>query len=242
MTVSAPQSANPCAGRHRYLRAPAPLFFPVEAEMPETRRHLEQRTILFEIVRDTFGAHATVGSEQFIYWDPTDPRQCCAPDLFVRLGARDTRFDSWKVWERGAPELVVEIISPSDAAEGPWDRKLEHFRRLGALEVVRFDPESREQPLRIWDAIDGDLVERDPSDQSFARCDTLGLHFCVRHDAQLGPMLRLARDAEGRDLLPTPDEALQLEIEARQQADEARRQAERRNTELEAEIAKLRGG
>jgi len=227
MTVAAPHSTSPRLGRHRYLRPPEPLCFPVEAEMPETRRHMQQRTALFEIVRKAFGDRATVGSEQFVYWDPTDPKQCCAPDLFVRLGAPDAPFRNWKVWEQGAPQLVVEITSASDAADRPWEAKLEHFRRLGALEIVRFDPEDRERPLRIWDTVDGDLVERDPSDQSFARCDTLGLHFCMRQDDELGTMLRLARDPEGRDLLPTPDEALQ--------------RAERRNAELEAEIAKLRG-
>jgi hypothetical protein len=209
--VSAPHAVDPA--RRRHLRRPASLRFPVEAEMPETRRHLEQRTALFEIVRDAFGDRATVGSEQFIYWDPTDPKQCCAPDLFVRLGAPDARFESWKVWERGAPELVVEITSPSDSGQGPWDEKLARFRRLGAREVVRFDSDERGRPLRIWDAIDGDLVERDPVDPAFLRCDTLGVFFCIRDDAEHEPMLRLARDLEGRELLPTPRERVS-ELEA----------------------------
>jgi Uma2 family endonuclease len=206
MTLSAPRAAD-SVGR-RYLRALAPLRFPVEAEMPETRRHLEQRTALFEIVRDAFRDRVTVGSEQFVYWDPTDPRQCCAPDLFVRLGAPDARFESWKVWERGAPELVVEITSRSDASDGPWDDKLDRFRRLGAREVVRFDPDNRDRALRIWDVIDGDPVERDPADPGFLRCDTLGVHFCVREDSEREPMLRLALDPGGLDLLPTPSDRI----------------------------------
>ena len=193
--------------------------------MPETRRHMEQRTALFQIVRNAFGHRVTVGSEQFVYWDPTDPRQSCSPDLFVRLGVADAPFDSWKVWERGAPELVVEIMSRSDAAEGPWDEKLDRFRRLGAHEVVRFDPEDRDRPLRIWDGVDGDLVERDTAGADFSRCDTLDAYFCV-HQTESGPMLRLATDAGGHDLLPTPDEARQL--------------AERRVAELEAELAARR--
>jgi hypothetical protein len=223
---------------HRYLRAPEPLFFPVEQSVPETGRHLEVRTVLFQIVRDAFGDRAIVGSEQFIYWDPTDPRQCCAPDLFVRLGMPHTPVDSWKVWERGAPDLVVEITSKSDAAEGPWENKLERFRRLGAREIVRFDPEDGERPTRIWDAVDGDIVERDPADPTFCRCETLGMYFVVRNDAAIGPMLRLAGDPEGRDLLPTQAEARQRETEARQREVEARERAERRVAELEAELAK----
>jgi hypothetical protein len=214
--------------------------------MPETRRHLEERTALFQIVQKAFGDRVTVGSEQFVYWDPTDPAQCCAPDLFVRLGVPDEPFDSWKVWERGAPELVVEIVSPSDAACGPWDRKLDRFRRLGAREVVRFDAEDT-QPLRIWDGIDGDLVERDGSAPGFLRCDTLGVFFWVRRGPDSGPTLRLARDAEGRDLFLTPDEGCRRADEARrsadeerQRADEERQRAELRVAELEAELARRR--
>jgi hypothetical protein len=223
MTVAVFLAAN-ADRRRRYLRPPRPLHFPVEEQMPETRRHLEARTALYELVRDAFKERATVGSEQFIYWDPTDPRACCAPDLFVRLGAPDSLFDSWKVWERGAPELVVEIVSASDTAEGPWDQKLDRFRRLGAKEIVRFDPDDAERPLRIWDGVDGDAAERDPADPAFNRCDTLGMYLCVHRDADLGPMLRVARDAEGHDLLPTPTEG--------------RQQAERKIAELEAELAK----
>jgi hypothetical protein len=245
--VSASHAADPDRGRRRYLRAPEPLRFPVEAEMPETRRHMQQRTALFQIVLRAFGDRATVGSEQFVYWDPTDPAQCCAPDLFVRLGAADEPFDSWKVWERGAPELVIEIVSPSDSAQGPWDRKLDRFRRLGAREVVRFDAEDA-RPVRIWDGIDGDLVERDGADPVFWRCDTLGAYFCVCDGGDQGTTLRLARDCEGRDLLPTPeegwkraDEARQIVDEARRIVDEARQRAELRVAELEAELATRRG-
>jgi hypothetical protein len=205
----------------------------VEERVPEKGRHLHARTALFMLVWDTFKDTAAVCSEQFIYWDPTDPKQCCAPDLFVRLGSPRTVVDCWKVWERGAPELVVEITSASDTAEGPWETKLERFRRLGAKEIVRFDPDDGERPIRIWDAIDGDAVERDPADPAFHRCETLGMFLVVRQDAECGTMLRLARDPEGRDLLPTPSEARQLEAEARQRA-------ERRIAELEAELATRR--
>jgi hypothetical protein len=226
MVVTAPHAANANRGARRYLRVPAPLHFPVEELVPETRRHLDQRTALYEIVQAAFGDRATVGSEQFIYWDPTDPKQCCAPDLFVRLGVPDACFDTWKVWQRGAPELVVEIVSASDAAEGPWESKLERFRRLGAREIVRFDPDDGSRPVRIWDCVDGDVVERDPADPAFGRCDTLDLYFCFQPHAQLGSMLRLARDPGAHDVLPTPQEARQV--------------AERRVAELEAELAACR--
>jgi Uma2 family endonuclease len=230
MTVSAPE-AYPGRPARRYLRPPQPLHFPVEQSVPETRRHYLLRTALFETVWEAFRDSVTVGSDQFVYWDPTDPRACCAPDVFVKAGVPDESFDSWKVWERGAPDLVVEITSASDSNEGPWDEKLDRFRRLGAKEIVRFDPEDPQHPLRIWNGADGDVTERDRADQSFNRCDTLGMSFCVYRDARLGTALGVARDAEGRDRLPTPAEVRQREAEARQKA-------ERRIAELEAELAK----
>jgi hypothetical protein len=220
----------------------------VEEQVPETRRHFLVRTALFEIIRDAFGDHVVVGSDQFVYWDPTDPRQCCAPDVFVRVGVPDASFDCWKVWERGAPNLAVEIVSASDDAEGPWETKIDRFRRIGVAEVVRFDPNDRARPVRIWDHVAGDLVERDPADPAFAWCDALGAYFCVRSDPDRGPTLRLSRDAQGTDIFPTPSEALKVEAGARKREQEARQleadarlRAERRVADLEAELAK-RGG
>lgn len=207
----------------RYLRAPRPLVFPVSEPVPETRRHFGIRTALFQVLEAAFADRATLGSDQFVYWDPTDPTACCAPDVMLRFGEPDAPFDSWKVWERGAPHLAVEITSRSDSEDRPWEQKLERYRRMGVAELVRFDADDREHPFRVWDFLDGDLVERDPKDAGFSRSRVLSAFFCVRDDPKLGPMLRLARDAEGTVLFPTPDEA--------------RLVAEARVRELEAEIA-----
>jgi Uma2 family endonuclease len=215
----------------RHLREPEPLFFASSEEMPETRRHLGVRTALFQILELAFADRATLGSEQFVYWDPTNPRACCAPDVMLRLGEPDEPFDNWKVWEWGAPHLAIEIVSASDADRGPWEEKLARYRSMGVLELVRFDADDAEVPFRIWDRPDFDLLERDRALPDFARCRTLDAYFCVKQDEKLGAMLRLARDAEGRDLFPTPSEA-------RRQAEEARLVAEARVRELEAELAR----
>jgi Uma2 family endonuclease len=176
--------------------------------MPETRRHLRLRTGLFEAIHRAFADRASVGSEQFVYWDPTDPAQCCAPDVFVHVGEPDAEFDCWKTWERGAPELAVEIISKSDARDRPWEAKLVRYARLGVAEIVRFDGDDAAQPLRIWDRVDGDLVERDPEGPGFSRCDTLDAFWCVRAGALPGLELRLSRDEAGSDLFLTAEEEL----------------------------------
>ncbi len=105
----------------RHVRTPTPLVFPSGAELPESRRHLDLRTFLYGVLRRAYGNRAAVGSEQFVYFHASDPKRCLAPDAMVRLNASNEPFDSWKTWERGAPELAVEIVSPEDRR---WDEKL----------------------------------------------------------------------------------------------------------------------
>jgi Uma2 family endonuclease len=212
-----------------------PLHFPEFEEVPESDTHLELRMLLYESVRLALGEQGLVSSEQFLYWDPTDPKRCLSPDLGIRVGGRRERIRSWKCWERGSPEVGVEIVSPSDTGELPLERKLERYRLAGVREVVHFDPET-EPGLRLWDLIEGDLVERDLTDAEALRCDALGLYWCVQKDPQLGRTLRLARDAAGTDVLPTPAEAERTRAEA----ERTRAEAERARAEAtEARLAEL---
>jgi Uma2 family endonuclease len=221
------------AGRHRYLRAPEPVYFPESEEVPEKNENLERRVALYQSLKHEheIAGSATIGSDQFVYWDPTTAKKRLAPDVFVRLGVRHRPFRVWKTWARGAPELGVEIISTADEGEPDWDEKLARYRAAGVGEVVRFDPEDGETSLRVWDMISGDLVERSQDDPDLRRCDALDLWWVIVKDEEIGPMLRLARDREGRELLPTPDEraAKAREDEARARQGEARaRQGEAR--------------
>src|SRR5262245_15837636 len=70
----------------RHLRPPSPIAFPAAEEMPETSVHMRLRTALFLILERELRGRAFVGSDQFVYWDPTDPKACLAPDVLVRLG------------------------------------------------------------------------------------------------------------------------------------------------------------
>ena len=73
----------------------------------------------------------SVGSDQFVYFDASDARRCLAPDAFSKRGVPFDLFESWKTWERGVPELCVEILSVSDTQEKlAFREKLE--RRLRA--------------------------------------------------------------------------------------------------------------
>jgi hypothetical protein len=119
----------------------------------------------------------------------------------------------------------VEIVSTWDKTDSTTEEKLERYRQAGIAEVVRFDPDEKDtaQRLRFWDLVEGDMVERDPSDPEARRCDALGFYWCVVEGKDLGLTLRLARDKDGRDLLLTPTEKAHATIAV-----------------LEAELAKRR--
>jgi hypothetical protein len=226
-------------GSSKYLRTPVPVHFPEAELVPESKRHLEQRTALYQILTLAFGGHAVIGSEQFVYWDPTDPRKCLAPDVFVRLGTPDEPFRSWKVWERGAPDVAVEIVSESDELDRDWGEKLERYRRLGIRELVRFDPEVEPPSLRVWDSVEGDLVEREVDGlAATSRC--LPGRWVVVADPTIGNLLRLSRGLEGAELFPTPAErereAAERAREAAEREHRLRVAAEARVHELEAEL------
>lgn len=228
-------------GRFRYLRAPRPLHFPEHEQVPETKLHLELRTMLWHFLKLAFADTALIGCDQFVYWDAANPRLSLAPDAFVRLGGRDELFGSWKVWERGAPHVAVEIISDHDARDRNWTAKLHAYRQLGVRELVRFDPDATSGKLRIWDRIDNDLTEREPTDCPMPSNVLPGFWLTHEH-AELGATLRLSHDATGSDLYLTPDEtnAKRMEADAkRMEADAKRMEADaQRIRELEAELAR----
>jgi hypothetical protein len=228
---------------YRYLRRPVGLHFPEEAEVPEGKRHLQLRTLLFQFLEPAFAHEAGIGCDQFVYWDPTEPRACLAPDAFVRFGQPDDLFGSWKVWERGAPHVAVEVVSDFDEPESVWQEKLGKYRRLGVRELVRFNPVSGDRLLRIWDLVNGDLLERQLSEAK-AQSRVLPGFWLNVQSASLGPTLRLSHDEHGERLFLTAaereSEARRAEAEARRAETEAHRaeteEAERRIRELEAEL------
>ena len=161
-------------------------------------------TLLKWILRHFVGEAHTVGADQFVYWDASDPEICLAPDAFVKIGVAWEHFKSWKTWERGTPELAVEILSNDTPERLTFKQKIDRYRSLGVSELVVYQPE--QQRLRAWDRIDNDFIERVVVGQT-TPCLTLELHFVLAPGMDLPVALRLARDPEGRSLLPTPEES-----------------------------------
>jgi Uma2 family endonuclease len=207
----------------RHRRPVRPLRFieqePEADKLGETSRHLVLRTALWQLIKlelDRTDRH-TVSSEQFVYFNARDPRRCCVPDVYVKLDVRVSDISTWRVWERGAPEIAVEIASPSDREPWSWEDKLERYHELGVRELIRFDPDATGgDRLHVWDRVEDDLVEREVHGDS-SPCLPLALWWVVGPVVDLPAGLRLARDPEGRARLPTPDERIaELEAELRE--------------------------
>ncbi len=175
------------------------------------------------------------------------------PDGFVKLGIFAEATSVWKVWERGAPELCVEILSPSDTEEKlTLPEKLARFHTMGVSEVVTFDVDAKVgQRIRAWERVEGDLVERVVEGER-TLCRTLGLWFVVAPyelDSlsmadRLPAALRLSRDARGTELVLSPYDAREERVrieKARAEQEKAHAEQEGIRASLaEAEILRLR--
>lgn len=204
--------------------------------MPESKRHRILCGQLFELLTRLVAPANAVGSDQFVYFDAEHPKRCVAPDAFVKLGVRDWNFRSWKTWEHGAPELCVEILSPSDTREYlTFSQKLSRYRKLGVRELVvfNFDVPAGKR-LRVYDRIANDLVERVVARER-TPCVVLSEVLGNRYDwhvdrsDQLDVALRLESNG---DVVPTFAEEVRL-------AKKHERELRRRNAALERELSRL---
>ena len=132
-------------------------------------------------------------------------------------------------------EIAVEIISDDDRAPEVWSAKLQRYRQMGVAELVRFDPESvSDAKLRVWNRVDGALVEREVHG-SGAPSLIQDMDWVLAPADGFELALRIATGEESRQLVLTRAEARQAEAEARAEARQA--EAEARQAEAEARQA-----
>jgi Putative restriction endonuclease len=143
-------------------------------------------------------------------------------------------FETWRVWEKGAPELAIEVLSPSDTREPlSFSDKLGRYASTGVLELIAFDVDAPAgERLRGWDRMGDVLVERVVTGER-TPCLTLGGMFVLAPAQDQPVALRLARDAEGEDLVLTALEQCEQERAAKEQERAAKEAAL-------AEVARLR--
>jgi Uma2 family endonuclease len=242
-------SPNPAA-KLAHVRPVRPLHFPEqepwEEHLGQSPRHYALCSILHQVLAKLCGEEHGLASDVFVYWDARSPKRCRAPDATVKIGLPASRVReerSWKTWELGVPELVVEVLSLSDTDE-KWTlaQKREAYERMGVREFVCFDLDKPEgSRLRVWDRVQGDFVERVVDDERTP---------CVMLSAALGvdiewtvaaaglypAALRLAR--EGQLIATLEEDAEMARVTAEQErarAEEERARAEEERTRAEQE-------
>lgn len=186
--------------------------------------------------------------DQFFAWLPEHPLVRVSPDVYVLdHPPPPPRPPSWQTWLPGhrPPVLAVEIVS------NDWRKDYElapmKYWQLGCPELVIFDPDAatgnagaERFALQVYRKAEDGAYVRVHAGASPAWSSAIDVAFvsvCV------GPVarLRLARDRDGRDLLPTLDEARHAEADARHAEAEARQVAEARVRVLEERLRLLEG-
>jgi Uma2 family endonuclease len=212
-----------------------------EVEMGQTKRHYLLCDALFRVLAQVSGDAHSVGIDNYVYYDASDDHRCVCPDGFVKLNVKELELiEVWKTWEKGAPELAIEIVSPSDKREYlPMGEKLRRYQAVGVKELIAYDAEApRGARLRAWDRVNERLRERKVESER-TPCAVLSA-LGRKVEWMLGPTPEVSLDAlrmvvDGV-IVPTPAEAsvaLQAEL-ATNQAKLATNQAE-----LAANQAKL---
>ena len=200
---------------------------------------------LEQLARERGWAEAYVGADNFFAWVEEAPLVRVSPDVYLlRRQPPRPLPRSFQTWLEGhhAPALAFEIVSEDwrkDYEEGP-----QKYALLGVEELVIFDPHAEKRPatrtpLQVyrWTADEHFVpVHQGPGP---ARCAVLGA-WLVAADAPEGPRLRIARDAAGEDLVPTPEEAHDEERAARLEERAARLEERAARLDAEREVARLR--
>jgi Uma2 family endonuclease len=100
-----------------------------------------------------------VGGNMFIYFDPDQvkKRNFRGPDFFVVKGniVEPTRWrDAWVLWEEGglAPNLIIELSSPSTEVEDIGSKKEIYEQILRVPEYICYHPKTEQLLGWCWQA------------------------------------------------------------------------------------------
>ena len=186
-----------------------------------------------------------VAKDLLVYYDEGNPNQALAPDVFVTRGVAPGLRSSYRIWEeRRAPEFVLEVASPSTAANDATEKK-DLYAKWGVREYWLYDPrgglhESRLQGFVLVEGKYRDLPARELASGGLAVSSwLLGLELRFEEER-----LRLW-DVETERYLATADEDREGREVAEERAEVAEERAEaeavaRRAAEERAEAAEAR--
>jgi Uma2 family endonuclease len=185
---------------------------------------------------------ARVLFDLFVEWDPNDPRARVSPDVLVLDGQpEDLKPSIWQTWKPDCepPRFALEIVSDKSRAKD-YELNPLRYAALGTEELVVFDPAPRGMdavPLQVFRRSDRGQFLRVYAGPGPVESAVLKAWLVVTDG---GERVRLARDEEGRELVPTPREQAQAARQQARAATERAETAEARVQQLEAELARLR--
>jgi len=219
------------------IQAPTEDDLPYSDGMPmESQRHVLQSDLLRVPLAFSWADREDffVGANMFVYFSPHQVRShdFRGPDVFVALGVPRRERKSWVTWEEGkGPDVVIELLAESTAAQDKGEKKQIYQDRLRVPEYFWYDPFSGELAgfflqAGVYQPVTPDAAGRLPSRQ-------LGLSLVRwKGEYQGVQALWLRWATPGGELLPTPEEAASQE---RQRGDEERRRAEEAHRRAEEE-------
>jgi Uma2 family endonuclease len=194
-----------------------------------------------EALRDEQKRRAYIGWDVFVEWDPNDPRARVSPDLFLLDGQPPQIAPSiWRTWEPGCdpPAFALEIVSPrSRAKDYEWNPA--KYSALGVEELAIFDAEPRGEEafaIQLYRRATRHQFLRVYAGPGPVKSEVLGAWLVV---ADGGAHVRLARDAAGKDLVPTAGERAAAAEERAATAEEQARAERERAAALEARVREL---
>jgi Uma2 family endonuclease len=111
----------------------------------ETQRHKMQMEILIETLYPWLEKRSDgyVGGNMFLYFSLAQVRNqdFQGPDFFAVLDVPKGERLSWVVWEEGkAPNVIIELLSPSTVANDKMRKKLTYQNDVRVPEYFWFDP------------------------------------------------------------------------------------------------------
>ncbi len=181
-----------------------------------------------------------IGQDVFFAWIPREPLVRVSPDVFVVDKPPDPPPSSIQTWLPGhkPPRFALEVVS-QDKTKDHEDAPL-RYAQLGCTELVVFDPAAPSgrrpdrQPLTVYRRQEDGAFARVYAGAGPAPSRELDAWLVVRpeHDR---PRLRIARNAEGMDIVLTGDEKAVIEAAGR-------RKAEAEIATLKAELDRLKNG
>lgn len=216
----------------------------------ETQRHKDQIEVLINALVPWLEKRSDgyVGGNMFVYFSVEQVRNqdYRGPDFFAVLGVPKGERKSWVVWQEGkAPDVVIELLSPSTADKDKNEKKLIYQNQLRASEYFWFDPFDPED----WEGfiLEGSVYQPIPINEQGQRISrTLELALVLWQGSFKDVEATWLRWAtlDGK-LLPLPEEMAEQERQraenAEQRAESAEQRAENAERAQRAAIPRLLG-